>query len=56
MTKRYCIKCGTLIERCDGFVNGSDFVAMLEGRRQEMPRETCGRCVLRHDLREHTSP
>ena len=44
---RYCIRCNTEIERCNGFVLARDLVAFFEGETQSTnARELCGRCVL----------
>jgi hypothetical protein len=45
--KRNCIKCGTNIDKCMGFVLARDIV-----NRRKIPRELCGKCVLTTTLNE----
>jgi hypothetical protein len=44
---RQCVRCGTPIEGCMGFVLARDFLAVLEGKiPPESVREICGKCAL----------
>lgn len=42
---RACCKCGAPITACMGFVKVGDMLDAWDGKRTELPRELCGRCV-----------
>lgn len=42
---RQCMKCGTPITACNGFVLMRDLLPVLEGNAPDEVREACGRCV-----------
>jgi hypothetical protein len=51
--KRYCFKCGALIEECMGFVHAGDFLLATAGLlKPTNVRERCGKCVLRESKEE----
>lgn len=47
--ERHCQYCNCVIKNCNGFVHAGDFLLLLLGKLDRMPRETCGRCDLKRD-------